>query len=257
MTRPSHGWGRGFNSHSLYFYWELKCYGMGHDAVITPEGGSDTLECADRFWYCIRSIVCLFGIFNRLIWGNEICMQGWSSWLWRGFNTAEVVGSIPIPCNFAQKTNILWKHIHLHLVCLLGWSVWLFWLVICLFVRLSFCLQLPYSILEMVRPGPFPSRYVLAKCTQKQPGFCPDKPLYYVISLLHCAMITELLQLHPKNQYILQMHMWLSGSTLVVWWWFQCHCHVQQGHLLELVNISHQSSKSGELICPHTRVGEH
>ena len=82
--------------------------------------------------------------------------------------------------------------------------------------------------------------YVLAECTQKQPGFWPDKLLYYVISLLHCATTIGLLQLHNKNQYILQMHIWLPENTLVMRWWFPSH--VQQGHVLELVNSNHHSS---------------
>ena len=33
-------------------------------------------------------------------------MQGWSSWLWRGFNTAEVPGSIPGPCTVFIEQHI-------------------------------------------------------------------------------------------------------------------------------------------------------
>ena len=34
--------------------------------------------------------------------------QGWSSWLWRGFNTAEVVGSIRIPCMIMASLPLFW-----------------------------------------------------------------------------------------------------------------------------------------------------
>ena len=48
---------------------------------------------------------------------------------------------------FAQKTNILCKHFCLHLVCLLSWSVWSYWLAICLTLCLFFVYNchIPYQ----------------------------------------------------------------------------------------------------------------
>ena len=56
---------------------------------------------------------CTIVINNKGATGS---MHRWSSWLWRGLNTAEVVGSIPIQCIFAFAPSTVGYSILFYLV---------------------------------------------------------------------------------------------------------------------------------------------
>ncbi len=50
----------------------------------------------------IDSFCLLTAVIHVVHWNIGTNRQGWSSWLWRGLNTAEVEGSTPSPCIFAR-----------------------------------------------------------------------------------------------------------------------------------------------------------